>query len=95
MAKTGNGNRPVYQVRNRRLKAAIWANESPKGKFYSVTLTRSFRKDDQWHDSTSFNFDDLPNLAKLAYDAHSAISTLLIKDKEEIDAKPPPVRRKP
>lgn len=81
MSKT-NGNVPVQTIRNRRIKAAIWENQSPKGVFYTVTITRSFKQNDEWHDSHSFSHDELLVVAKLTYDAHSAISSLLEKAKQ-------------
>ena len=87
MSKT-NGNVPVQTIRDRRIKAAIWENNSPKGLFYTVTITRSFKQGEQWHDSHSFSHNELLIVAKLMYDAHSAISALLEKVKK---AKPPVV----
>lgn len=81
MSKT-NGNVPVQTIRNRRIKAAIWENQSTKGVFYTVTITRSFKQGEQWHDSHSFGHNELLIVAKLMYDAHTAISALLEKAKQ-------------
>ena len=68
-------NRPVHEVRHRNIRATIWKNQTDKGAMYNVTVSRSYRTDDgKWHDSTSFAFGDLMNLAKALYDAHSAIA---------------------
>ena len=40
-------NKPVHDVRLGAIKAAIWANSTPKGTRYSVTLTRLY-KDGDW-----------------------------------------------
>ncbi|MFT3784918.1 MAG: hypothetical protein QM770_01970 [Tepidisphaeraceae bacterium] len=66
---------PVHAIRYRNLKVAVWKNESSNGPFYSVTATRSYQDErEDWHDVTSFNFDDLPLLAKALNDAHSWIA---------------------
>jgi hypothetical protein len=96
MSKTNGSNVPVQTLRSRRIKAAIWKNQTAKGVFYTVTITRSFKKDEQWHDSHSFSQDELLIVAKLMYDAHTAISALLAAAKESKrtapSAAPPPVR---
>jgi hypothetical protein len=58
------------------VKAAIWQNQSESsGSFFTVTVARGWRDDNnEWHDSSSFNFNDLPNLAKAVSDAHSWIA---------------------
>ena len=82
MSKTNGSNVPVQTLRSRRIKAAIWKNQTAKGVFFTVTITRSFKKDEQWHDSHSFSQDELLIVAKLMYDAHTAIATLLEKAKQ-------------
>jgi hypothetical protein len=74
-----NGNVPVATIRNRSIKAAIWENHGPKGVFHTVTITRSFKQGDEWRDSHSFSHNELLIVAKLMYDAHTAISALLEK----------------
>jgi hypothetical protein len=49
---------------------------------YNVTVSRSYRDDNgEWHDSGSFGFDDLMNLAKALYDAHSHISSISARER--------------
>ena len=76
MQTESTGNKPAHSIRYGNVKATIWPNESEdNGTFYSVTLTRSWRDEKQeWHDSQSFNFKDLPHLAKAVNDAHSWIA---------------------
>ena len=52
---------PVHTVRHRRLKAAIWRNQTDKGSMYNVTVTRSYKDktSGQWHDSSSLGYDNL------------------------------------
>lgn len=84
-----NPNKPVHTVRHRNIKAAIWKNETGKGPMYNITVSRSYREGEQWHDSHSFGYDDLMNLAKVLYDAHSYITALRSKP-----ANRPPAKRK-
>ena len=67
-------NRPVQRFRHRNLEAAIWRNQTAKGPMYSVTVVRSYKEGEVWRESHSFDYDDLMNVAKLLYDAHSWIS---------------------
>lgn len=71
-------NRPVQTLRHRSLKATIWRNETENGPMYNVMITRSYRDKEskEWRDTHSFSYDDLMNVAKLMYDAHSTISLL-------------------
>jgi hypothetical protein len=51
---------PAKEIRIGLLKATIWANKKDDGKWYSVTLSRSYKDgDDQWKTSHSFGKDDL------------------------------------
>ena len=70
------GNKPFHTIRYAGIKATIWQNQSEKnGPFYTVTLCRSYRDEaGEWHDTTSFHFRDLPNLAKAITDSHSWIA---------------------
>jgi hypothetical protein len=76
-------NRPFHEIRHRRIRATIWRNDTAKGPMYNVTVSRAFRDGQQWKDSHSFAFDDLMNVAKALYDAHSFISAQHAKDRLE------------
>lgn len=70
-----DGNKPVHRIKYGAVKATIWRNDSAKGPFYTVTVSRSWRDDNkEWHDTASFHFKDLPNLAKAISDGHSWIA---------------------
>ena len=72
--------RPVHTIRHRSLKVSIWRNDTAKGPVYNVTIVRGFRRDgEEWKDSHSFGYDDLPIIAKLLDDAHSFITGLRAK----------------
>jgi len=62
-------NKPVHDIRLGAIKAAIWANQTPKGTRYSVTFTRLYKDGDQWKRSESFGRDDLPLIEKVADEA--------------------------
>jgi hypothetical protein len=68
-------NKPVHHIRYGSVKATIWRNDSAKGIFHTVTVTRSYRDESNvWHDTGSFHFKDLPHLAKAITDSHSWIA---------------------
>ena len=57
--------KPVHQVRIDSMKAAIWENEGRRGTFYSVGLTRLYRVDGKWEETTSFSGRDLGAVARV------------------------------
>jgi hypothetical protein len=68
-------NKPVHHIRYGSVRATIWRNDSAKGGFYTVTLSRCYRDErNVWHDTGSFHFKDLPHLAKAITDSHSWIA---------------------
>jgi len=69
-------NKPAQTIRYGNIKVTIWKNASEdNGSFFTATVTRSWRDEkDEWHDSQSFNFRDLPSLSKAIADAHSWIA---------------------
>lgn len=74
-SNTKSENQPVHTIRYRNLKGTIWKNSGANGDFYSITFSRSYQdKEEKWHDVASFNFNDLPMLAKIANDCHSWIA---------------------
>ena len=77
---TNGGNaatKPAHVVRYGTIKGAIWRNVVDNGNasraMYNVTFTRSYRDGEEWKDSTSFGFDDLLVLGKIADDCHTWI----------------------
>lgn len=62
-----SGNRPVWEKRMGRITCSVWPQENDKGKkWYSVSISRIYRVNDQWKRSTSFSLNDLPLVARLA-----------------------------
>ena len=69
--------RPVENLREGPLKAAIWRNESEKGAYHSVTLARTYKdKNGDLRDTNSFRAKDMLSLSELARRAHHHTSDL-------------------
>lgn len=65
---------PVDRVNESGNSAAIWENEGKHGKFYNVTLSRSFKdKDGNYGRTDSFRKQDLPILMEVIRDAYGSI----------------------
>ncbi len=85
---TAPNHQPIHTLRHRSIKAKIWQNETNTGPMYNVTVIRSYREGEEWRDSHSFGYDDLMNLAKLLYDAHSFITVQRAKEAADRTPKP-------
>jgi hypothetical protein len=81
-APTG-ANKPVYSIRKHSLKATIWRNQSRNGPIFNVVLSRTFKSDEEFRDTTSLGFDDLANAAKLLLDAESWITNRIQRGKAD------------
>ena len=74
--------KPAAKITLYPVSAAIWANETEKGVFYSVTFERSYKDDDgTWQSSSSFSLSELLLLSKVADQAHSKVYELRAKDR--------------
>jgi hypothetical protein len=65
--------KPAHKIRRGALTLTVWKNDGDNGPWYSVNLSRSYKKDDQWAESDSFGQDDLLRLAKMLHEADSWI----------------------
>lgn len=73
--------RPAHEARYGRLKATVWRQESDKGPWYSVVLTRAYQdQQGAWKSSQSFGRDDLLLVAKLCDEVHTWIYGQLRKE---------------
>jgi hypothetical protein len=64
-------NRPEHTIRvGAGVKAAIWRNETEKSEYYTVTISRTFERNGQFQDTSSFDRDRLLFVAKAAQLAH-------------------------
>lgn len=59
------GNQPAHTIRLGYIKATIWRNDD----FFNVTITRSYKDNNEWKDGDSFGSGDLPVVAKVADEA--------------------------
>ncbi len=76
-------NAPVFSCRHRALKAAVWRNETDNGTFFNVTVSRAYKEGEQWHESSSFGYDDVLIVAELLRTCHSFISREMTKQSEQ------------
>jgi len=57
--------RPTHEIKLGKIRAAIWANESEKHNlWFNVTVTRLYKDNGDWKDTSSFGRDDLPIVNK-------------------------------
>ena len=57
--------RPTHEIKLGRIRAAIWANESKQDKLrFNVSVTRLYKENDEWKDTSYFGRDDLPIVNK-------------------------------
>lgn len=85
--RTGDGGpktRPIHVVRFGRIKAVVWLNQIATGSIHNVTVSRSYKKGEEWHETSSFGYEDLLTLAKAVNAAHSWIhGQRAMKDKDK------------
>ena len=65
--------RPVHEIRLGAIRAAIWENRTEQATRHNVTITRTYKVNDEWKDTSSFARDDLLLVAKVVDMAHSWI----------------------
>lgn len=59
--------RPAHEVRIGRIRATVWRNHSDQhGTWFSVSITRSFKQNDQWKSAVTFGRDDLLVVAEVS-----------------------------
>ena len=57
--------RPTHEIKFGKIRVAIWENESKQDKlWFNVTVTRLYKENDEWKDTSSFGRDDLPIVSK-------------------------------
>ena len=76
-------NAPVFSVRHRALKAAVWRNESENGPFFNTTVSRSYKDGDTWKEAGSFGYDDLLIVAELLRSCYGFIAREMAKKNED------------
>lgn len=69
--------KPVDTLRDGALKATIWRNETKEGAFYSTTLSRTYKDDDdKYRDSHSFASNEMLRVGELARRSHNRVIEL-------------------
>ena len=69
---------PVHKIRYGNVTVAIWENLGDEGRtFYKSTLSRRYKKDDQWHDTQNLDVGDHLDAAKALDEAHTWIVQML------------------
>lgn len=88
-------NKPTATLRDGRIKATIWKQDTERGGFFRVNFTRSYKDDaGTWHDSDSFSGSELLRIAHLASKAYEATSELRSQeDRDQVEATPDDGRR--
>tara|TARA_R110002072_G_scaffold243698_2_gene402894 strand:- start:10307 stop:10579 length:273 start_codon:yes stop_codon:yes gene_type:complete len=74
---------PVATLRDGAIKATIWSNLGEKGTFYSVQITRTYKDDQGYHDTSSFSGSELLRVARLMNIAYDEILIRRNKDKAQ------------
>lgn len=68
-------NKPVKEFRSGSIKAVVWLNTTDNGEWYSINISRSYKKSDgTWSETNQFNKDDLLVVSKLAEFAYTFIT---------------------
>lgn len=68
-------NKPVKEFRSGSIKAVVWLNSTDNGEWYSINISRSYKKSDgTWSETNQFNKDDLLVVSKLAEFAYTFIT---------------------
>jgi len=72
--------RPVKTLQDHFLKANIWTNEGDKGKFYNVTITRTYKEGDEYKNAHSFSGQDVLSAGHLLERAYDEVRNLEAAD---------------
>jgi len=69
--------KPIETLRDGRLKAAIWQNESDKGSYYTVSLAKVYEdREGKLRETNSFSAGEMLRVSELAREAHNVIRDL-------------------
>jgi len=65
---------PTHEIKLGSIRATIWANDTEdRETWFNVTISRLYKSNDEWKDTTSFRRDDLPIVVKALDMAYSWI----------------------
>lgn len=77
MERSNTPNQPLETLRDGRLKATLWENQSESGPYYTVTLAKVYEdKDGHLQETSSFSASELLRVAELARESHGLIRDL-------------------
>lgn len=72
--------KPILKLKDGLLAATVWKNETEDGKtITTVSLTRSYKKGDDWHETSSFSRQELHRILALGQMAYDELSAIMIK----------------
>lgn len=81
--QSGPARKPIHEIKLSRIRVSIWENGGEGQRtWYSVAVSRSYRDGEVWKETTSFNRDDLPIVAKAAEMAYAWIWSRTIQTRE-------------
>lgn len=70
-------NKPIETLRDGRIKATIWENQSDRGAYHTVALAKVYEdRDGKLQETSSFSAGELLRVAELAREAHGVIREL-------------------
>lgn len=88
MDNTTPPNAPLGTLRDGRLKATVWQNDSETGPYHTVTLAKIYEDSaGNWQESNSFSAGDLLRVAELARRAYNKVADIRQEQKRD-DPKP-------
>ncbi|MEP1145450.1 MAG: hypothetical protein ABJH52_17130 [Henriciella sp.] len=68
---------PIKKFKLGKIVASVWENKNENGDSrYSVTIVRSYKKGDEWKETSTFFPEDLPVVARLS---ERALSHVMLK----------------
>lgn len=62
-------NTPIQKYTMGHIEASIWANARDGQKYYNTTISKNYKKDQDWQKTHSFDPKDLPVVASIALQA--------------------------
>lgn len=65
---------PTHVAQHGGVRAAVWENAGEGDLTYSIRITRSYRVDNVWYETTNMGHAELISVAKVALEAHSWIA---------------------
>jgi hypothetical protein len=75
MMTTATNNKPAFKASIGAVTVTVWRNEGERATYYTTDITRTYKDaKGEWATTSSFNHDDLLNVAKLAERAESFIA---------------------